>query len=155
MNALVVTGEVAEPLRVTAEQMAEFPERYQAPDTRALGADRAGTGVYLNALVNMAVPEDSVKYVTFRSPSDDFAASVPLDRVKENGVVIYAINGKPIPREKGGPFRFIIPNAAACQSDEIDECVNVKFLEEIVLSEEKLRDTRPKDEEEHAKLHGK
>src|SRR5271157_714452 len=41
----------------------------------------------------------------------------------------------------------------ACPTDELDDCANVKYLSHIELSVRRGRDTRPQNEEEHAKLH--
>ncbi len=151
---LKILGEVETPLELSAEDLARFPESDKIDDVRRIGARRQGGGVYLRALVERARPASGVRYVTFRSPSDDFMASVPLERVRGVGVVIFALDGAPMTRREGGPFRFIIPDPAACGGDEIDECVNVKFLEEILLTAEPGRDTRPQDEIAHRRLHG-
>jgi hypothetical protein len=55
--------------------------------------------------------------------------------------------------DQGGPFRFFIPDHAACQMDEIDECANVKFLDHIEFTAGKGHDNRPQDEQQHAALH--
>ena len=55
--------------------------------------------------------------------------------------------------DQGGPFRFLIRDPAACHTDELDDCANVKFLNRIELSVRRGRDTRPQNEEEHARLH--
>ena len=41
------------------------------------------------------------------------------------------------------------------KTDEIDECLNVKYVERIELTAGPGRDTRPTDEEEHAELHAR
>ena len=53
------------------------------------------------------------------------------------------------------PFRFLIPDFAACKTHEIDECANVKFVNRIELTRERGHDNRPHDEAEHAALHEK
>jgi hypothetical protein len=53
-----------------------------------------------------------------------------------------------MPASKGGPFRLLVPGHA-------DDCVHVKQLASIELSDRPGRDTRPKDDAEHAKLHKK
>ena len=64
------------------------------------------------------------------------------------------LEGKPLPQAKGGPLRFYIPDYASCNTDEIDECANVKFVDHIEITKKRGFDNRPEDEEEHAKLHG-
>ena len=48
----------------------------------------------------------------------------------------------------------LIRDPAACHTDELDDCANVKFLSRIELSIRRGRDTRPTTDEDHAKLHG-
>jgi hypothetical protein len=47
----------------------------------------------------------------------------------------------------------MIRDPAACHTDELDDCANVKFVDRIELTAGKGRDTRPEDEQEHAALH--
>lgn len=150
---LKITGEVDSPAEFAASDLDAFGPEEKVEDVARLGSSRHGGGVWLQAILRRVKPCTSVRYITFRSPSDDFAASVPIDRIAEAGVVIYTQNGKTMSPAEGGPFRFIIPNPAACHTAEIDECTNVKYLEEISLSADRGRDTRPDDEDEHAKLH--
>jgi DMSO/TMAO reductase YedYZ molybdopterin-dependent catalytic subunit len=153
LPAIKISGEIDSPLNLTAADLDAFRPEEKIDDVSKLGSSRRGGGVYLQAILRRARPKAGVRYITFRSPSDDFSASVPIDRIAEMGLVIYTMDGKPMTREQGGPFRFIIPNPAACKTDEIDECTNVKFLEEISFTTERQLDTRPRDEDEHAKLH--
>ena len=51
------------------------------------------------------------------------------------------------------PARFFIPDHAACHTDEVDECANVKFVDHIELTVGKGFDNRPEDDEEHERLH--
>ena len=43
-------------------------------------------------------------------------------------------DGHPLPEEKGGPVRFLIPNPAACGTAEVDTCANVKWLNSMSSS---------------------
>ena len=79
----------------------------------------------------------------------------PLDAVIDKALVIYRLDGQPLPEKAGGPVRFFIPDFAACQTHEIDECANVKFVDRLELTAEKGFDNRPHDGDEHAALHAK
>ena len=59
----------------------------------------------------------------------------------------------PLPQSKGGPVRFFIPDHAQCNTEDIDECANVKFVDHMEFTSTRGFDNRPTDEEEHAKLH--
>lgn len=152
-NEIKITGEVENESAHSAADLAALGGADRVDDVRALGSKREGAAARLSALLARARPKPSAKFVTLRSPSDGFSASVPLERVRDIGFVVYAIGGAPMTREQGGPFRFVIPDPAACQSDDLDECVNVKHLEIISLSSERGDDTRPEDEKKHAELH--
>ena len=58
-----------------------------------------------------------------------------------------------LPSGAGGPFRFLIPDFAACRTADVDECANVKFVDRIELSQQRGHDNRPADESQHAALH--
>jgi hypothetical protein len=73
--------------------------------------------------------------------------------VRAEGIVVYHRGGAPLEADQGGPFRFLIRNPAACHTDELDDCANVKYVSRIELSVRRGRDTRPRNDDEHAKLH--
>lgn len=153
MSELKVTGDISAPMSLTHDSMTRMNEAARVADVRTLGSARKGGGVRLAEIVRAAGVPDNVRYVSFISRSDNFRVCVPLARVRDSGVVIHHIDGREMTRGDGGPFRFIIPDPAACGTEVIDECVNVKYLDEISLTIEPGEDTRPSDEEEHARLH--
>jgi DMSO/TMAO reductase YedYZ molybdopterin-dependent catalytic subunit len=95
----------------------------------------------------------AARWLTLHSSKDNFHASVPLDAVRDRAIIIYELDGQPLPEKSGGPFRFLIPDFAACHMAEVDECANVKFVDRIELTANRGFDNRPKDDAEHAKLH--
>ena len=151
--SLRIDGLVTTPLALTFADLAEFAEADQVRDVRKLGAKRGGDAVRLTALLDRAAIHADAQYITLHAEADDFHASIPLDAVRERGVVIYQQDGAPLPTSAGGPFRFFIPDHAACKTADIDECANVKFVGRIELSRARGYDNRPQDEAEHAKLH--
>lgn len=134
-------------------ELAAIDEAQQVRDVRQLGAKRPGDAVRLSALLESAGVLPEAQFITLHAAADDFHASVPLLAVRERAVVIYQLDGAPLAKSAGGPFRFFIPDHAACQTHEIDDCANVKFVDRIELSRERGRDNRPHDEAEHARLH--
>src|SRR5262249_1170632 len=114
---------------------------------------RQGAGVTLNSILNRVRPRASATYLTLHATADNFAASIPLAAVRDEGIVVYQLNGAPLPAKNGGPFRFLIRNPAACHTDELDDCANVKFIDRLELTAAKGRDTRPSSDEEHEHLH--
>lgn len=99
----------------------------RAFDFRAL--ERAGRGpVRLGELLRRADAE-SAPFVWLVSDGGLFGAGAPRAAL-EAGLVHYATrDGRPIPEEEGGPFRFELPDdAAAGHEDEVDRCRDVPAL---------------------------
>jgi DMSO/TMAO reductase YedYZ molybdopterin-dependent catalytic subunit len=151
---LRIDGEVKHPLELTFSDLASMPAVGQVPDVSRFHPQRHGDGVTLEALLARAEPTPTATYLTLHATADDFHASVPLAEVRGEGIVVYRLAGTSLPIKNGGPIRFLIRNPAACHTDELDDCANVKFVDRIELTAGKGRDNRPHDEAEHAKLHG-
>ena len=122
---LQISGQIARPATLTATDLAALPVAQQVPDVTAIVPNRPGTAIRLAGLLDLVQPAADVKWLTLHASADDFHASIPLDQVREKGLLIYALNGEPLSPAKGGPFRFFIPDYLACHSAEIDECANV------------------------------
>jgi hypothetical protein len=130
-----------------AEDCARLPVSDQVADVAALVPGRAGKAVRLSALLQRAGAEPSPRFLHIASKDPAFAVSLPVDEAK-GALVVYALGDAPLPEAKGGPFRLLVPGHA-------DECVHVKQLASIDLSDRPGRDTRPRDDAEHQKLHQK
>jgi DMSO/TMAO reductase YedYZ molybdopterin-dependent catalytic subunit len=155
MHQLTIDGEVARPRQFSRDDLAAIHAEHQIPDISRVDVRRRGSAVRLAGLLEAAQVTAHAKYLTLHSAHDDFHASIPLDDVRDKALVIYELDGQPLPQAAGGPVRFFIPEHAACHSAEIDECANVKYVDRIELSITRGRDNRPQDEREHAKLHGR
>lgn len=151
--SLIIDGEVDRTLALSFDDLSKIDPAQQVIDVSRLDAKRAGDAVRLAAVLQMAGVKPAARYLTLHASADDFHASIPLDAVRDEAVLIYRLNGQPLPAKSGGPVRFFIPDFAACHTAEIDECANVKFVDRIELSAERGRDNRPSEEEEHARLH--
>ncbi len=150
---LRIEGLVQTPRELTCADLAELAPDYQVPDVRQLDPRRPGGAVRLAGLLECVQVLPQATHLGLHGSRDNFHASIPLAPVRERGVVIYLSEGQPLPESAGGPFRFFIPDHAACHADEIDECANVKFLDRIELTQGKGFDNRPEDDDAHAKLH--
>ena len=160
-DVLRIDGAVERPGSLTAQDLRSFPAAAQITDVRQLGAKRPGRAVRLDTLLVWAGVAPTATHMNLHAEADNFHASIPLEPVRQRAVLIYGTcDDEPaqgsfnaLPTTAGGPFRFFIPDHAACRADEIDECANVKFLDRIELTHGKGFDNRPHDEDEHAKLH--
>ena len=150
---LLIDGEVSRPARLLLADLAALDSQYQVPDVSQLDPHRRGQAVTLAGLLSLVGVRAAAKYLTLHSAADNFHASIPLAAVRDRAVLIYALDAAPLPAKAGGPLRFLIPDYAACQADNIDECANVKFVDHIELTVDRGSDNRPADEKEHAALH--
>lgn len=139
---LTIDGEVAHAATLTRAELSAFPDETRIDDVSQVEERRQGRAVQLSALLERVEPNSSATYVTLHASTDDFAASIPLEAASEVGILIYEIDGKPLDTKAGGPFRFLIPNAAECKTADMDACANVKFLDRIELTAGKGKDTR-------------
>ena len=154
-TVLRVDGEVAQPLELNFDDLAALPAADQVADVSRFHPKRQGDGVLLEALLAKARPRPEATYLTVHAGADDFHASVPLAAVRGEAIVVYRLAGAPLPASNGGPIRFLIRNPAACHTDELDDCANVKFVDRIELTAGRGHDNRPHDDAEHEKLHGR
>jgi len=148
--ALVVEGNVRRRLSLEAEDLATLPG--QIPDVRVLAPDREGAAVRLASVLEQAGIEPDARFITIHAEAN-YSTSVPLDAVKDHAILIYRLSGSSLPHDKGGPVRFFVPDVAACQTDEVDQCANVKYVQRIVLSSDRGADTRPRSVKQHVELH--
>lgn len=154
-SSLRIDGEVERPLALSFDDLSKIDPSRQVIDVSRLDARRSGDAVRLAAVLQMAGVKPTARYLTLHASADDFHASIPLGAVRDRAVLIYRLDGQPLPAKSGGPVRFFIPDFAACHTAEIDECANVKFVDRIELSAERGHDNRPSEEEEHARLHAR
>ena len=150
---LTISGEVQHPRSVTFDELSAIAAEHQIIDVSQIIPGRQGDAVRLSGILQLAQPRATAKYLGLHSSADNFHASIPLAAVADRALVIYRLHGQPLPPTAGGPVRFFIPDFAACHTDEIDECANVKFVDRIELTAEKGFDNRPHDGASHAELH--
>lgn len=152
-DVLSIDGEVERPQRLSFDDLARLAEPFQVRDVSRLDPKRAGDAVRLEGLLAAVGVRPAARWLTLHATCDDFHASIPLEAVRERAIVLYRLADGPLPVKAGGPFRFFIPDFAACHTHEIDECANVKFVDRIELSAERGQDNRPEEERAHAELH--
>lgn len=150
---LVIDGEVTTPLSLTYDELSAFPESEQVRDVSRFQPSRNGDGVTLESILQRVSQTAAASYLTLHATEDDFAASIPLEAVRAEGIIVYRVDDRPMTLEQGGPVRFLIRDPAACHTEELDDCANVKFLDRIELTSGRGRDTRPTDDEQHEELH--
>ena len=150
-----ISGLVDAPRSITFADLAAIPSEHQVVDVSRLVPGRKGDAVELAGILKLVRPTRDAQWLGLHAARDDFHASIPLSAVLDKALVIYRLDGQPLPEKAGGPVRFFIPDFAACHTQEIDECANVKFVDRLELTAAKGFDNRPHDGDEHAALHAK
>ena len=150
---LTIDGAVERSLRLTCADLDALPESAHVGDVSRFHPKRQGDGVELDAILERAGVHPEANYLTLHADRDDFHVSIPLQPVREQGIVVYRLGEGPLGAEHGGPVRCGVRDPSACNTGELDECANVKYLSRIELTTRRGRDTRPSDEAEHAELH--
>ena len=148
-----IDGEVERPLELTFEDLAAIAAQHQITDVSQYDPQRTGDAVTLAGLLELVGARPAARHLGLHAAADNFHASIPLEPVRERAFLIYRIEGQALKPEKGGPLRFFIPDHAACHTDQIDECANVKFVDHIELTMDQGYDNRPQDDEAHEALH--
>jgi DMSO/TMAO reductase YedYZ molybdopterin-dependent catalytic subunit len=150
---LRVSGEVDRPLALRFCDLESLAQEWQVADVGRIVRRRQGDAVRLEGLLQLALVRPEATYLTLHASRDDFHASIPLSAVRGQALLVYRLQGRPLPAAAGGPVRFLIPDPAQCHTAEVDECASVKFLDHIQLERHKGKDNRPADERAHQALH--
>jgi 2-dehydropantoate 2-reductase len=134
--SLRIDGRVIQPIILDAEALAKLPAESQIQDVSVMSSGTRGQGVRVKALLEIATPMIGADHVTFHSADGQFAASLRVKDAVETGILVYARDGQPLPREAGGPFRLITPGLD-------DLCANVKGVARVEFTVGPGKDTRP------------
>ncbi|KAF9871962.1 hypothetical protein CkaCkLH20_10594 [Colletotrichum karsti] len=129
---LVVDGLVERPFALTFDQLRQLPRRsvkafhecYGSPlkpPTEAVWriGNVVWTGVRLSHLMQLARPSpeaifvwsEGLDYGTFHGvTADRYQKDLPMEKaLREEVLVAYEMNGKPVGKERGGPVRLVVP----------------------------------------------
>jgi G3E family GTPase len=100
-------------------------------DVGDLFPKRAGSAARLAALWDSTeLPENGSAVIC---AWDGFASEpVPVEALKQ-GVLIHTLGGEPLPKDKGGPFRLMIPENVP---ETPSSCANVKGVVRVVIKDD-------------------
>jgi DMSO/TMAO reductase YedYZ molybdopterin-dependent catalytic subunit len=115
---------VANPFTLTWDEFLALPQAEDVSDFHCVTTwsryDNHWRGVRFKALAEHAVPNDNVHFVSctgydvMPGSTIPYTTNLPLDRAIEDDVLlVHAWEGKPLPREHGGPCRMITPKLYA------------------------------------------
>ena len=125
-------------LRHSFTDLASLPVECRIEDVSRVDARRKGTAIRLAALLEDELIGKS-KQVRLVSEEKGFEVKLPIEIAVEQGMILYQLDGEPLPVEKGGAFRFLLPDTVSCKTADLpsgvlDNCANLKHLVLIELT---------------------
>lgn len=110
---LRVYGEVEKPLEFSYQDILKMPKSYLSADFHCVTSwsrfDVKWAGVKFLDFLKIVKPTSKAKYAIFEC-ADDYTTNVILDEIKKDNVILaYELESKPLPKEHGWPLRPIIP----------------------------------------------
>jgi 2-dehydropantoate 2-reductase len=133
-----IDGAVVQPVTLDRHALAQLPSEHHVDDLSRVMPNMKGKGIRVKGLLEVPALAIGADHVTFHSLDGQYAASLTLQQAGDYGVLVYELDGQPLPSEKGGPFRLITPGLG-------DLCANVKGVGRIEVRVGAGRDTRPAD----------
>ncbi len=121
---LKIEGCISNPIDFTYADLEMIPDPID--DIGRLLPGRRGSALTVAALLKDVNIDASAGHAVFHSAEDGFFARVPLEKALVNGVLVYRMDGHPLPERMGGPLRLFVP-----ETD--DRCANVKNVVRIEL----------------------
>ncbi|MGB7218049.1 MAG: molybdopterin-dependent oxidoreductase [Vicinamibacterales bacterium] len=121
---LEVGGLVENPFTLTWDAFLELPQTDDTSDFHCVTTwsryDNRWRGVRFSAIAERAVPQDAARFVLctgydfMPGTSIPYTTNLPIERAVEDDVLlVHAWEGRPLPREHGGPCRMITPKLYA------------------------------------------
>jgi len=135
-SKLTLTWGDAEPVSYCFADLTKHARGLEIADISSIFPNRKGSGCYFRPLLErLKTHQDqaAISEVTLSSSTDAFSKTIAWDLISEQAVLITAFNDQPLPTEMGGPFRLLVPNTVMCGQGELDNCVNVKYLDQIAV----------------------
>jgi 2-dehydropantoate 2-reductase len=130
-----IDGAVIQPVSFDRKALQQLPEEHQVTDVTTMMPGMQGRAISLKGLLEVPALKVEADHVTFHSVDGKYAATLTLQQARDFGLLLYELDGQPLPDGKGGPFRLITPGLG-------DLCANVKGVGRIEVSKGPGRDTR-------------
>jgi 2-dehydropantoate 2-reductase len=135
-DSIQIEGTIMQPLQFTRATLAQLPSAHQVSDLPTLMPGMNVGGVKFQALLDIVTLNVGADHVTFESQDGKFSACLTIKQAMDFGILVYELDDKPFPSERGGPFRLVTPGLG-------DLCANVKQVGRIIFSKGLASDTRP------------
>jgi len=124
-SELRVEGEVGHALGLAVADLEETAG--EAVDISAQAPGFAGRAVPVAPLLAVAGPLPGADHCTVSSGDGHYTASIPLADLNRSGWLVFALGDGPLPRDRGGPLRLLVPQGTTL-------CWNVKDVVAIRLT---------------------
>ncbi len=129
-----IEGAVVQSVSFDHRAIAALPAEHHL-DVSTVMPGMEGRGIRLKGLLDVPALAVDADHVTVHSADGTYSACLTLQQAIEHGVLVYELEGAPLPLSKGGPFRLITPGLG-------DLCANVKAVGRIEITKGPGRDTR-------------
>lgn len=129
-----IEGAVVQPVSFDRAAIAALPEEHRVEVSTVMPGMK-GLGIRLKGLLDVPALAIEADHVAFHASDGKYSACLTLQQAREYGVLIYELDGAPLPDAKGGPFRLVTPGLG-------DLCANVKGVGSIEITKGLGRDTR-------------
>ncbi len=113
---VTIDGLVEKPVTITWDELLKLPKVEVTVDLHCVTTwsllDQTFGGVPFKEIVKLVKPTPKAKFVTFEAYSG-YSTALPLygGYLDQDGVILaYEHDGKPLPREHGGPLRLLVPH---------------------------------------------
>jgi 2-dehydropantoate 2-reductase len=130
-----IDGAVVQPVSFDRKALQQLPEEHQVADVTTMMPGMQGRAISLKGLLEVPALKVEADHVTFHSVDGKYAATLTLQQARDFGLLLYELDGQPLPDGKGGPFRLIASGLG-------DLCANVKGVGRIEVTKGPGRDTR-------------
>jgi DMSO/TMAO reductase YedYZ molybdopterin-dependent catalytic subunit len=130
--SLTLNGLVERPTVLTWDQFNALPQIEDVSDFHCVTTwskyDCHWSGVAFTTLYELVQPKAEARFVYFTS-FDGYSTNLPLDQCLDDDVLVATgFEGKPVPREHGGPARVIVPKIYAWKGAKFVK--GIEFLAE-------------------------
>jgi DMSO/TMAO reductase YedYZ molybdopterin-dependent catalytic subunit len=110
---LTVDGAVEAPLTLGYDELLALPQADEEADFHCVTGwsilDLAFRGVRLETVLALARPRPDATHVMTHA-HDGYSTNLPLEEaLKPDVLLVHTVEGKPLPREHGGPVRVVVP----------------------------------------------
>ncbi len=122
---LDVTGLVATPRSWSADDLAGVPGA--VADLGEVADGFVGEAVPVAPILAGSEPAPDATHCTVASDDGHYQASIPLADLAGKGWLAFRLDGRPLPRDRGGPLRVVVPRGRTL-------CWNVKSVAELRLT---------------------